>query len=147
MGTLIKVNEVEAFISPTPPHVPVLACHLEDGRSFYLYYVPVEIVIAINNMMGGGYVVDRESLYDILMLFRDEIVNVMRKRIERVIVDEINPETLLYSATVEIRADGVLIKRKMVPSHAIYLALLAGKDIYVDKKLVDQQERIREKVR
>lgn len=30
----------------------------------------------------------------------------------------------------------------MVPSHAIYLAILAGKPIYVSEQLVDEQERL-----
>jgi bifunctional DNase/RNase len=33
---------------------------------------------------------------------------------------------------------------KMIPSHAVYLALLTGRNIYVKKELVDQQERFEE---
>jgi bifunctional DNase/RNase len=32
----------------------------------------------------------------------------------------------------------------MIPSHAVYLALLTGKSIYVKKELVDQQEKFGE---
>ena len=137
---MLKVERVEAFVLPTPPHVPVITCHLEDGRQFNLYYVPLEVVVAINRMQGGQYEVDRESVFDILPTLKDELMGVLGKRIGRVYIDGIDFETMLYSATVEIRADGVTIKRKMIPSHAVFLALMSEKPIYVREDLVKYQE-------
>ena len=137
---MLKVERVEAFVLPTPPHVPVITCHLEDGRQFNLYYVPLEVVVAINRMQGGQYEVDRESVFDILPTLKDELMGVLGKRIGRVYIDGIDFETMLYSATVEIRADGVTIKRKMIPSHAVFLALMSEKPIYVREDLVRYQE-------
>ncbi len=143
---LIKVNEVEAFVLPTHPHIPVLECHLEDGRNFYLYYVPLEIVVAINNLRHGGkFISERESVYDILSFLKNDLRGALGKHLEKVIIDELNPQTMLYTATLEIKTNGALIKRKMVPSHAIFLALIAEKEIYVESRLVDQQEKLRKK--
>ncbi len=140
MGRLVKVVSVESFITPAPPHVPVISCNLEDGRQFVLYYVPLEITIAINKLLGYGYLEDmhRESVFELLPTF-DNIVRELDNTIERVVIDELDRETYLYTATLELRAGSVKIKRKMIPSHAIYLALLTNKPIYVDEELVEQQ--------
>ena len=136
---LLRVRRVEAFIMPTPPHVPVITCHLEDGRQFNLYYVPLEIVIAINRMQGGDYDVDRESVFDILPALKDELTFLSR-RIGNVYIDSIDYETMLYSATVEIKANGLTLRRRMIPSHAVFLALMFDKPIYVKDELVKYQE-------
>jgi len=44
---IIKVEKVEAFVTPTLPHTTVIVCYLENGKQFVLYYVPIEIVMAI----------------------------------------------------------------------------------------------------
>jgi len=137
---MIKVKRVEAFVMPTPPYVPVITCHLEDGRQFHLYYVPLEVVIAINKLQGEAYDVERESIFDLLPTLEKELLNVLSKRIGSVYIDEIDFDTMLYSATVEILADGVKIKRKMIPSHAVFLALMLGMNIYVKGELIKYQE-------
>jgi len=49
---------------------------------------------------------------------------------------------MLYTATMEIKIDGAIVRRRMIPSHAIYLALLSNSDIYILDDLVKQQEEM-----
>ncbi|WFO75942.1 bifunctional nuclease family protein [Desulfurococcaceae archaeon MEX13E-LK6-19] len=141
---LVKVVEIDAFISivgENPIHyIPVIVCRLEDGRDFNLFSVPQDIVVAIRKIKGYKVEDDRETIYDIL-LSSPESIEAVRKHLKRVVIDSINPLTYTYSAIAEFGADGALIKRKMVPSHAILLALLSDKPIYVKRELVDEQER------
>lgn len=146
MSSVIKVTRVEAFILPTPPNVPVITCHLEDGRQFNLYYVPYEIVAAINRMQGGGYDVDRESVFDILPTLKEELLEVLGKRVVKVLIDGIDYETMLYSATLELKVDGLTLKKKMIPSHAVFLALISEKPIYVKEDLIKYQEYMESKL-
>ncbi|OYT60971.1 MAG: hypothetical protein B6U75_00455 [Desulfurococcales archaeon ex4484_217_1] len=142
MGKMVKVVKIEAFLMPTPPYTPVISCYLEDGRQFNLYYVPYEVVIAINRIQGEDYDVDRESLFDILPMIAGEFKDALKARIKAVYIDGLNKRTMLYSATIEIKVNGAIIRRKMIPSHAIYLALLANTEVYVADELVKHQEKL-----
>lgn len=142
---MIKVTKVEAFLMPTPPYIPIISCHLEDGRQFNLYYVPYEIVVAINNIQGENYRIERESLFDVLPMVTGDLKEKLKKRIKAVYIDNLNKETMLYSATMEIKVDGAIVRRKMIPSHAIYLALLSESDIFVSEELIKQQEKMSSK--
>lgn len=142
MNRMIKVVKIEAFLLPTPPYTPIITCHLEDGRQFNLYYVPYEVVIAINRMQGEDYGVDRESLFDILPMITSEFKDALKGRIRAVYVDYLNRETMLYTATMEINVNGTIIRKRMIPSHAIYLALITGSEIYVADELIKYQEEI-----
>jgi len=139
---MVRVVKIEAFLMPTPPYTPVISCHLEDGRQFNLYYVPYEIVIAINRIQGEDYEVDRESLFDVLPMIAGEFKDVLKSRVRAVYIDGLNRKTMLYSATMEIKVNGAIIKRKMIPSHAIYLALLTNSEVYVAEELVKHQEEL-----
>jgi len=139
---MVRVVKIEAFLMPTPPYTPIISCHLEDGRQFNLYYVPYEIVIAINRIQGEDYEVDRESLFDVLPMIAGEFKDVLKARIKAVYIDGLNRKTMLYSAAMEIKVDGAIIKRKMIPSHAIYLALLTNSEVYVAEELVKHQEEL-----
>lgn len=142
MNRMIRVIKIEAFLLPTPPYTPIITCHLEDGRQFNLYYVPYEVVVAINRMQGEDYGVDRESLFDILPMITSEFKDALKGRIRAVYVDYLNRETMLYTATMEINVDGTIIRKRMIPSHAIYLALVTGSEIYVADELIKYQEEI-----
>jgi len=142
VGKMVKVVKIEAFLMPTPPYTPVISCYLEDGRQFNLYYVPYEVVIAINRIQGEDYDVDRESLFDILPMIAGEFKDALKARIKAVYIDGLNKRTMLYSATIEIKVNGAIIRRKMIPSHAIYLALLANTEVYVADELVKHQEKL-----
>ncbi|MDT7861294.1 MAG: DUF151 domain-containing protein [Saccharolobus sp.] len=138
----IKVDAVDAFFYPLHG-IPTIVCNLEDGRQFYMFNVPAEIVMAINKTKGNkeediDYM--RENIYDIIM-FIPEIIDDFSKHIEKVVIDDIIREAGVYVATVEFKFDGVIIQKRMIPSHAIFLAIITNKPIFVKKKLVDEQEK------
>jgi len=142
MGEMLRVVSVEAILRPLPPTTPVLICHLEDGRDFVLYNVPYEIVRSINKLQGLNFrrSKPRETLFDLLQYFRS-ITEEMGKMVEKVIVDEVDMNTGLYTAKLLVNIEGKMrMSIPMVPSHAIYLALLTDKPIYVDEKLVDKED-------
>ncbi|NPA04620.1 MAG: bifunctional nuclease family protein [Crenarchaeota archaeon] len=148
-SVLLKAVGVDALILPNPPHVPVIVLNLEDGRDFTLYYVPYEIVFAINKMQSSHYadqlqpLTGRESIFDVLLDLSHSL-DKLRDTLVRVVIDEFDYDTSLYTATAEFDLGGIIMKRRMIPSHAIYLALLLGKPIYVLSSLVDQQEEWQE---
>jgi bifunctional DNase/RNase len=127
--------------TPTAPGIPVIVLELEDGREFTLYNVPHEIVRAINKLQSGDVdtLGERETIFDVVVDMRDFLSGV-GERLERVVVDEIDYATALYTAKAYFNLGGISMTRRMVPSHAIFLALLYGKPIYVSKRLVDEQE-------
>ncbi|BCU67306.1 hypothetical protein HS7_07430 [Sulfolobales archaeon HS-7] len=139
----LKVVRIEAFFTPTQA-TPVIVCYLEDDRQFVLYHILPEIIIAINKLLGVGDYSEhfghgRETLYDVLSSI-NELRDTLSEKISRVVIDQLYPDLGVFSATLELRFDGVIIEKKMVPSHAIYLALLADKPIYVRKNLIDSQQ-------
>lgn len=140
MEELLRVVDVDAFIQYSDQVNPltVIHCSLEDGRHFNLYLVPLEIVIALNKIKGHGIENNRETLFELLTIFEE--IGILRKRIEKVVVDEVNEETHLYTAKVYITGQGFTFTKRMIPSHAIFLALLIGAPVYVSKDLVDSQE-------
>lgn len=145
---LLEAHNVSAMLLPTSPgmpSIPVIVLELEDGREFTLYNVPYEIVIAVNKLKSSEnfQMSDRESLFEILIDFRDSMKTV-RNSIEYIIIDEIDYRTSLYTAKVYFNLGGISMVRKMIPSHAVFLALLYNKPIYVSKSLVDQQEEYRQ---
>jgi len=139
-GELIKVVDVDAYISYAEGLSPytVLQCTLEDGRLFNLYLVPIEIVLAMSKIKGHGVENNRETLFELLTVFGE--LGVLRERIEKVVVDEVSEETHLYTAKVYIKGSGFTFIKRMIPSHAIFLAYLVGSPVYISKDLVDRQE-------
>ncbi|MEM0015856.1 MAG: DUF151 domain-containing protein [Saccharolobus sp.] len=139
----IRVSSIDAFFMPIHS-IPTIVCYLEDGRQFYLFSVPAEIVVAINKTKGNKEEEEvgdkRENIYDILT-FIPEVVDQFSKHLEKVTVDDIIRETGVYVATVEFKFDGVTIQKRMIPSHAIFLAVITNKPIFVKKELVDEQEK------
>lgn len=137
---LVKIIDVNVYMTPPPYQIPVLQCELEDGRNFSLYQIPVDVMLGIIRLKGEDVYNERETLFELITLFREDF-NVIRNKIEMIIIDELDKETNLYNAKIIIRGDGYKIMKKMVPSHAIYLAYLLEIPMYVKKELVDQQER------
>jgi len=140
-GELLKVIDIEAYVNYSDQFNPytVLQCSLEDGRLFNLYLIPLEVVLAVNKIKGYGFENDRETLFEVLTVF-DEI-EVLRNKIEKVVVDEVDENTHLYTAKIYIKGDGFTVAKRMIPSHAIFLAYLVGSPIYISKELVDKQEQ------
>ncbi len=138
---LLRVVDIDAYINYTDRFSPftVLQCSLEDGRFFSLYLIPIEIVLAVNKIKGYGFENNRETLFEVLTVFNE--IEILRNKVEKVIVDEIDENTHLYTAKIYIKGDGFTVAKRMIPSHAIFFAYLIRAPIYVSKELVDRQEQ------
>jgi len=142
---LIKVESVEAFFYPIHG-IPTMVLHLEDGREFKMVHIPPEIVLALNRLQGKRdyerYLGNdkRENIYDIIA-FSSEVKEQLNKIINRVVINDVIEELGVFIATLELKFDGVIIEKQLIPSHAVFLALVANRPIYVKKNLVDEQER------
>ncbi len=112
---------------------------LEDDRTFVLVNVPFEVAQAIKMINEGEAPPRRQSLFD-LLANNEDFRNIFSETLKRVVIDELDPSTGLYTATVEFESEDVKLELKMIPSHAIYLALVAEKPIYVSENLVDNEE-------
>jgi len=128
----------EGFVSIIDSRI---ICVLEDYREFYLERVPPDIIISLRRIDGEPIDDDRERFIDILMSM-PEVIDLLSKSLKRVVIDHLDEKTGVYSATAEFGDGDIVVKRKMIPSHAIFLARLANKPIYVKKKLVEQQESV-----
>lgn len=142
MDDLIKVVDVSGEILFDRLFITRIVCLLEDGRFFILERVPFDIVISLKKLSGEEIDDERERLVDVLSSM-PEILEILGKHLRRVIINEIDFKTGVYSAVAEFSDGNMVIKRKMVPSHAIFLARLTSRPIYVKRELVDQQEEFR----
>ena len=109
---------------------------LDDGRTFTMVNIPVEVALAVRALKGEGEYPERKSLFDLLAnyeSFKEEIARTLRK----VVIDELDPQTGLYTATAEFEDEGMVSRVKMIPSHAVFLAMLVGAPIYVREDFVD----------
>jgi len=141
---LLKTIDLNTFVIVDKDefgYVGVINLFLENGKTFTMYYIPLEIVSALNQMeneeFAEEYIVKRESLFDLLPqleFFKDSV----RRTVKRVIIDSLDESSGLYTATLELTFDTVTIQKKMIPSHAIFLARIANKPIYVHKSLVEE---------
>lgn len=142
---LIKAKGV--YISRLPMRYPggdyyviSMNIELEDDRIFTMVNIPPDVAEAISIFLGErGYPSWRQSLFT-LLLQNESLRDALSKGLDRVVIDELDERSGVYSATVVFKGDGVSMSVKMIPSHAVYLALLAGKSIYVHEKLLQEQE-------
>jgi bifunctional DNase/RNase len=143
-GEYLRVIEVEAYVLPGNPSTPVIMLKLEEDKELTLYYVPYEIVEAINLMGGVDLSIkkiigrDRESIFDLLASHED-IKNLLSQDLEKVVIDELDIETGLFTAKVFFTDGKNRVVRRMIPSHAVFLAVMSGKPIFVEKKLAETQ--------
>jgi len=112
---------------------------LEDGRMFTLYNIPRFIAIECLKLLNGYANDYRRSISEVLAEI-PELEHAVSSAIESIAIDEFDPENEVYSATVRKR-DGRVIK--MIPSHAILLGIISGREVYVDERLVERQEEAR----
>ena len=143
---IIKVVDVEAYVRQfrdpeTGMAFPItmMSLRLEDGRTFTMSHIPGEIVEAINVLKNMMPTPRRQSVYIMLMdneYFRD----ILSRMIKEVIIDEIDQRTGLYTASLVLEGEGISFTIKMIPSHAVFLALVAGKPIYVREDLLREAE-------
>lgn len=112
---------------------------LEGGKTFKMVNIPADVAEAIRVYNNEAPYPSRQSLFAFLLnneYFREMLTNTMKD----VRIDHLDQNTGLYTATVNFQEEGVSLAVKMIPSHAVYLALIAGKPIYVREDLVDEQE-------
>ena len=112
---------------------------LDDGRTFTMVNIPVEVALAVRALRGEGEYPERKSLFDLLAnyeSFKEEIARTLK----RVVIDELDPQTGLYTATAEFEDEGMVSKVRMIPSHAVFLAMLVDAPIYVREDFVDEYD-------
>ncbi|MEB3760421.1 MAG: DUF151 domain-containing protein [Desulfurococcales archaeon] len=112
---------------------------LEDDRPFILVNVPYEVAEAIRMINEGDAPPRRQSLFD-LLANHEGFRELFSGTLKRVVIDELDSSTGLYTATVEFESDGLTLRLKMIPSHAIFLSLVSEAPIYVAESLVDGEE-------
>ena len=131
----------------------VLELYLEDGRIFRMGGISLDIAAEIRKYLaksGGGrkrFVGDlinrndpRFTIIDMLIDFPD-IEKVLHESIREVVIDYFDPNYNIYGASI-ILDDAYTIAKKrvmMIPSHAILLALIANRKVFVSRELVDDQ--------
>jgi len=137
----LKIIGYRVMVRPSDP-LPLLKCFLEDGRSFNMSSIPVDAAIAIERLANGVELSGdpRLSLPMILM----EIPSVesdIRGSVKEVVIDDMleSEGGYVYCASVFLEIDGKILKKLMVPSSAIILALLSGADVYVDEKFLSSE--------
>ncbi len=144
--SLLKSNDVTVFIGLAREGgasylVTGMELILEDGRTLTLVNIPMDVANAIRALKGDVEFPRRKSVFDLLAnyeAFREEL----SRTLKRVIIDELDMTTGLYTATVEFEDEGMVSRVKMIPSHAIFLALLTGAPIYVSEELVDLEDSL-----
>ncbi|MEM0340614.1 MAG: DUF151 domain-containing protein [Acidilobaceae archaeon] len=109
---------------------------LEDKRVFSMVNIPSDVAEAIRVMKGEAQAPRRQSFF-VLALFHESLKEALSQHIEDVVIDELDRATGLYSASVRFTENGAVLTIKMIPSHAVFLALLSNKPIYVLEKLVE----------
>ncbi len=114
---------------------PIIELRLEDNRTLRLMGIPVEVAMEIwfitNNKQQKPTKDFRLSVTDLIC----ELV-----KVKRVIISDIIPELGVYVADVELEESPSSNNEKkvfrMIPSHAILVALKCGAEIYVSEKLL-----------
>jgi len=140
----IRITDIEGYVLPSQPPIPVIVCNLENGKTFILYSVPYEIVIALSTITHEGEKIKnptgRSSIFDLLSLLSSELENTIGRRIRKIVIDYLDPDLMVYGASVYIDVEGAVIVKKMIPSHALFLAQLFNVPMYVSEDLVFIQE-------
>lgn len=123
---------------------PVMHLNLEDGREFEMAGVEPYVLLALNKLYGQDEYEElfrdrRASLFDLLMSI-DDFKKVLKDHVESVTISDLNKEYGTYIAYIRLRFNDVIIEKPMIPSHAIYLAILAEKPVYVNEKLLNENQ-------
>ncbi|MCD6084062.1 MAG: bifunctional nuclease family protein [Desulfurococcales archaeon] len=151
MQELYRVVDVEPYIMTGDDDyvTGTLTCYLEDGSEIILYNVPYDITLAIARLKELGeseiYEPDdfRDTVYGILIMFLPKL-RALGESIEKVIIDDFDNENMVYRASLYITTDGFSIRRTMIPSHAIFLALLFNKPVFVTRRIAEISRNIEE---
>ncbi len=138
---LHKVVDIEPMVAKEGEfEIGLLTCYLENGDSFVLYNVPPEIARAISKLRSDDAYFEarediRETIYELLIMLSPKLRDI-GESIGMVIIDHFDMSTMTYRASLYIEVDGIRIRKVMIPSHAIFLALLFSKPIYVTDEVL-----------
>lgn len=114
---------------------PLMELHLEDGHVLRLMGIPMEVAVQIWSVVNRRELKPAED-------FRLSVVDLVCEltKIRRVIISDLIPELGVYVADLEVESisENSKIRKvfKMVPSHAVLLALKCKVDIFVSEKLL-----------
>ncbi len=146
---LVRVTRVEPFAKGfNDPATGFMAqtlgleLTLDNGDTFTLVNIPSDVAYAIYMLSSDEVPPRRQSIYTFLANHED-FKDLMRRTLKRIVIDEFDESTGLYTATVEFGDSNMSISIKMIPSHAIFLALITKKPIYVTRKLVEMEKEWR----
>ncbi len=150
MADYVRAVDVDAFIriqriAGLPEEFNIagimtgMKLELEDGRIFIMANIPAEIVDAVKAIKEGGGPLSHDQRQSIFMLMinHEALRETLVRGLKKVVIDELDERTGLYTAKAVFSEDGVTLQLKMIPSHAVFLALLADAPIYVRSELVD----------
>jgi len=134
---LYRTKYIESYIASEDPLIPTIVLFLENGDELELYNVPLEIAqyVAEGEPVRALGSRERATIFDLIWTHED-IINLLKEDIDSVVIDEFDEKTMLYSAKVVFRNGNITFERRFVPSHAIFLALVTGKDIYVTDEVI-----------
>ncbi len=138
---LVRVIDFEPLITESDGfEMGALNCILENGDVLTLYNVPLDITKAIAKLsryedaeIGGED--PRDTVYEILIMVQPKLSE-FKDFIDVVVIDSFNQALGTYSASIYMSVEGISIRRTMIPSHAIFLALLFGKPVFVTEEVV-----------
>ncbi len=147
---IYRIVDIEPIVTKDEDdyEVGILTCYLENGDNFTLYNVPPEIARAIAKIMNYEEYLEirgdnRSNIYELLIMLAPEI-RFLGKSINKVVIDGFNSKTLTYSASLFLEIDGVKIRKVMIPSHAIFIALLFNRPIYVTEEVLRISKELEE---
>ncbi len=138
----VRVVGYKVLINPNYP-LPILRCKLENGEYFDMSSIPIDAAIAIERLANGvDITTDPRMILALVLAEIPAIESVLRSSIEEVVIDDVIKHGVgyVYCASVKININGRSVRKVMVPSSAIVLALLAGADVYVDEKVMMSRE-------
>jgi len=140
----IKVIGYEFFTIPDPISGDFVAANLflENGKVFTLYNIPKFIAMEcmrLTNKLMNDY---RLSISEVLAEI-PELERVVSENIEDIVIDDFDPNLGVYSATIR-KKNGDHRIVKVIPSHALLLSLITGRDLYVDENLIKKQVETQE---
>ncbi len=136
----ILVKDVDAYLFEGRT---VMSLHLEDGREFTMVNVEPLVVLALNKRQSPSLSIEpllgdeRLSIFDALTL-SENVMKALKESVDSVVVADLNRRQGTYIAYLRLRVGDAIIEKPMIPSHAIYLAIITGKPIYVNESLIEE---------
>ncbi len=155
-GRLLKVVDVEPITTYDPSidiEMPALNCYLENGDSFTLYNVPFDIAKAIAVLKNSFTEIEveekdlldsRGTIYDVMIMFSPKLTE-LHNSIKRVVIDSYDINKGVYSASLYLEVDNLTVKKALIPSHALFLAMLFKKPVFVTEEVLKISKELNSK--